>query len=137
MQNYDFSEVLESSAPLSNDDIKQMLSSAIGAGAPEFRRAVEQVVESAHSNPSLKVRASIGLFFMGQAAKAANELEDCGEGIGHFYRAQALSTLGRYEEAANEFELASKGGFQPIESILRKAGQLRRMGQLEEAEQLR
>lgn len=136
MQNYEFSEVLESSAPLSNDEIKQMLSSAIGAGAPEFRRAVEQVVESAQSDPSLKVRAGIGLFFMGQAAKAVDELEDCGDGIGHFYRAQALSTLSRYEEAAKEFELAGKAGFQPIESTLRKAGQLRRMGQLEEAEQL-
>ncbi|WP_437202877.1 tetratricopeptide repeat protein [Planctomicrobium sp. SH664] len=136
MQNYNFLATLRDAPNISQEEMRNMLSAAIGAGASEFRRAVEQLNQEAESNPSLNSRAGIGLFFLGQPEKAEKALTGCKEGIGRFYLAQSLQSLGRYEEAAREFEAAAKAGYNPTESTLRKAGSLRKLGQLEEAEKL-
>ncbi len=60
----------------------------------------------------------------------------CKEGIGQFYLAQALSAQGKFADAAKAFEAAGKAGFNPTDSTLRRAGCLRKLGQLEEAEKL-
>ncbi|MEZ5943710.1 MAG: DNA-directed RNA polymerase subunit alpha C-terminal domain-containing protein [Planctomycetaceae bacterium] len=136
IQTYDFSGSLNSTNAISQDELRQMVGSAIGAGAGEFRRAVEDVAQEAEQNPGLKVRAGIGLFFLGQSVRAIDTLKGCKEGIGRFYRAQALSTSRNYEEAADEFEQAGKLGFNPTECTLRRAGELRKLGRLEDAEAL-
>jgi DNA-directed RNA polymerase subunit alpha len=136
MQTYNFVTALRDSATLTQDDVRTMLSAAMGAGAPEFRKAVEQISQEAGSNPSFAVRAGIGLYFLGQPAKAEEALRGTKEGIGHFYLAQALSTQGQYEAAAGEFEAAAKAGYTPTESTLRRAGALRKLGRLDEAEKV-
>jgi len=112
------------------------MSASLGAGASEFRRAVEQVTQESETNPSLAVRAGIGLFLLGQTEKAEKTLQGCKEGIGRFYLAQALDTLGKYAQAAVEFEAAARLGYQTVDSTLRRAGSLRKAGQLEEAEKV-
>jgi DNA-directed RNA polymerase subunit alpha len=136
IQTFDFAGTLRSTTPFTQDEIRRMMGAAVGAGAGEFRRSVEQVVGEVQSNPGLKVRAGIGLFFLGQRQRAVEMLEGCREGIGRFYRAQALSTLKQYEAAAAEFEQAAKLGYSPTECTLRRAGELRKLGQLQEAESL-
>jgi DNA-directed RNA polymerase subunit alpha len=121
---------------LAPEDIRRMLSSIAGAGAGDFRRAVESLQEEADSNPTFKVRAGIGLFYLGKPEQAVEALTDCKDGQGRYYLAQAYSTLGKHEEAAREFDEAGKQGYRPIESKLRRAGELRMNGQLEEAEKL-
>jgi DNA-directed RNA polymerase subunit alpha len=129
-----FSELIESSPSFSHDDVQRMVASAVGTEIAEFRRAVDQ--GSSSSNPTARVRAAIGLFFLGQPQRAADGLEGCHEGIGRFYRGQALSTLEQHTAAADEFRQAAKLGFQPALSKLREAGELRRAGKLDEAEKL-
>jgi DNA-directed RNA polymerase, alpha subunit/40 kD subunit len=135
MQTQSFLTALRD-APLNQDEIRSMLSSAVGAGSSEFRKAVEQVAAESEQNPSLAVRAGIGFFLLGQAEKAEAALSGCKEGIGRYYLAKALSTQGKYEQAVKEFEAAAKAGYQPIESTLLSAGCLRKLGQLEEAEKV-
>ena len=110
------------------------MSASMGAGASEFRRAVEQVAQDAESNPTLLTRAGIGYFLLGQPELAVQTLASSRDGVGHFYRALSFDTLKRFNDAAQEFELAAKAGYQPTESTLRRAGSLRKSGQLEEAE---
>ncbi|MCA9087353.1 MAG: tetratricopeptide repeat protein [Planctomycetaceae bacterium] len=136
VQTYDFAGTLMTAGTLSQDEVRRMMSAAVGAGAGEFRRVAEQVAADAANDPSLKVRAGIGLFFLGQAERASSTLEGCKEGIGHFYRAQALATLSDHEGAAKEFEQAAKLGYNPTESTLRRAGEIRRAGRVDEAESL-
>ncbi len=136
MQTYPFLSTLRDAPNLNADELRNMMSASIGAGAPEFRRAVEQVTQDAESNPSLIVRAGIGMFLLGQPEKAERALTGCKEGIGRFYLGQSLDTLGRFAEAAEQYDAASKAGYMPTESILRKAGSLRKAGQLEEAEKV-
>ncbi len=136
MQNYPFLSTLRDASNLTQEEVRNMMASSIGAGASEFRRTVEQVTQEAESNPSLSVRAGIGLFLLGQAEKAEKALTGCKDGIGRYYLAQALYTQGRYLEAAEEFDAASKFGYMPTESTLRRAGCLRKAGNLEEAEKV-
>ncbi|REJ76661.1 MAG: tetratricopeptide repeat protein [Planctomycetota bacterium] len=63
-------------------------------------------------------------------------LADTPDGFGRYYLAQALSTLGKHEQAAEEFKAAGKQGFEPVHCTLRRAGEIRKAGNLEEAEKL-
>ncbi|TWT58646.1 DNA-directed RNA polymerase subunit alpha [Thalassoglobus neptunius] len=136
IQNYDFLGTLRDSSPLSRDHLNQMLSAAVGSGSADFRKAIEQVTEEAQNNPALRVRAGIGQFLLGSPKESEKILTGTDEGIGRYFLAQALLSQGRYEDAANEFEQAAKLGYHPVESILRRAGALRRMGKMEDAEEL-
>ena len=136
IQNFDFVGTLRDSSSLTKDHFDAMLSAAVGAGSADFRKAIEQVTEEAQSNPALKVRAGIGQFLLGDAPEAERLLKDCDEGIGRYFLAQSLLSQGRCEEAGEEFVQASKLGYLPVESILRKAGAIRRCGRLEDAEEL-
>ncbi|MFV0444332.1 MAG: DNA-directed RNA polymerase subunit alpha C-terminal domain-containing protein [Planctomycetaceae bacterium] len=130
----DFGELIERAPSFGPDDVRRMLGSAVGAGAVEFRRAVEQALGS--PNPTAKVRSGIGLFFLGQHQRAVDALDGVKEGIGQYYRGCALSTLGKHEEAAEAFRLAGKGGYPAAEAKLREAGELRMAGDLDKSEQL-
>jgi DNA-directed RNA polymerase subunit alpha len=129
-----FSDLLEPSKHFGPDEIRRMVGSAVGAGALEFRRTIEQAANS--SNPSVGVRAGIGFFYLGQHQRAIDALSGTREGIGRYYRGLALSTLARHQEAAEEFRQAGKLGYQVVDSKLREAGELRQSGELDKAEQL-
>lgn len=130
----DFSDLMERAPSFGPEEVKRMLGAAMGAGALEFRRAVEQAAGS--PSASAKVRAGIGLFFLGQHRRAVEALANCKEGIGQYYRGQALSTLKEHVQAADAFRLAAKGGYNAAECKLREAGELRQAGELEKSEQL-
>jgi len=136
MQTQQFLATLRDAPSLNQDDLRNMMVHSLGAGASEFRKAVEQVVSEAETNPSLTVRAGIGLFFLGQPEKAERTLQGCKEGLGRFFLAQSLSSQGKFLAAAQEYEAAAKAGYMPTESTLRRAGCIRKAGDLEEAEKL-
>lgn len=135
MQTHHFLSTLRDST-MNPDEVRSMMTNAMGQGAAEFRKAVEQVGAEAEQNPSLNVRAGIGLFLLGQTEKAEKTLRGCKEGIGRYYLGKALNTLGRYEEAAREYEAAAKAGYQATESTLLAAGCIRKAGRLEDAEKM-
>ena len=128
--------LLRDSTTFGQDEVRRLLGSATGAGASEFRRAVDSVSQEAATNPSLKVRAGIGYFLLGQPQRAIEVLAHCKEGVGRFYLAQAYSTLEDHLNAAREFDEAAKLGCPSIDCKLRRAGELRMAGQLDEAEKI-
>lgn len=131
-----FLEALKTSGPFGAEEVKRILIAASGPGASELRRAVDQLVSESVSNPALTARAGIGQYLLGQHRRAVETLDGTKDGAGRYYMAQALSTLGNHERAAKEFEEAAKLGFSPIECTLRRAGEIRQLGQLEESEKL-
>src|SRR6478672_3808115 len=72
-----------------HDEIRRMLSSIAGPASGEFRRTVEAMQTEVASNPSLKVRVGIGLFYLGKPDQAADTLSDSKDGLGRFYAGQA------------------------------------------------
>jgi len=134
--SFDFIAALRDSSTLSKEDTQRILAAAVGAGANDFRKAIEQITEEARSNPELQVRAGIGQFFLGEPEDAIEWLGNSSEGIGRYYLAQAYLSVERYDDAAKEFEQAGKLGYNPTECTLRRAGAVRRAGSLEDAEEL-
>ncbi len=138
MEPVDIQSMFVNNSNLTSDDVETILRAASGPQAAEF----EQVVRDLHTEASetgderKAARAGIGLFFIGKPDQAALMLEENADPAARFYRAQALSTLGRHEEAAAEFEAASQKGYDPIECTLRRAGEIRHSGQLDEAEEI-
>lgn len=100
--------------------------------------AIQQEVDSGKEDKSLLVRAGIGAFLFGQHRRAVNYLEPLADSDPNacFYLAQTLFSLERYAEAAKRFEQAAELGYDKIECMLKKAGALRGLGQLDEAEEL-
>lgn len=135
-QSVNFVEALKSPGPFGPEDVRRITIAAAGPGAGDFRRAVEQVAAESGGNPTLQVRGGIGMFLLGQHRRAIDLLSGSKDGFGRYYLAQALSTLGDHERAAKEFEEAGKHGFNQIECTLRRAGELRQQGKLDEAEKL-
>lgn len=136
MQTYNFLATLRDSGTLNAEEIRTMMTAAVGAGSGDFRRAVDQVSQESQSNASLKVRAGIGQYLLGQPERAINALTGCHEGVGRFYLAMAYQSQGRHADAMKEFEAAAKAGYLPTECTLRRAGCLRKTGDLEGAEKL-
>jgi DNA-directed RNA polymerase subunit alpha len=138
MEPVDIHEVFVHTANLTSADIQKTLRAASGTQASEFEHIVQNLrVEAIQTGDQQKaLRAGIGLFFIGRPDEAASLLGVCSDGLARFYRALALSTLGRHEEAAAEFEESARKGYDPIECKLRRAGELRQQGRREEAEQL-
>ena len=59
----DILSAMKESPSFGREEVKRVLGAAMGPGAAEFRRVVEEVHRDAGTNPSLKVRAGIGYFF--------------------------------------------------------------------------
>ncbi len=136
MVTLDILSAMKDSPSFGREEVKRVLGAATGPGAAEFRRVVDEVHREAGNNPSLRVRAGIGYFFLGQPDKSVEALAGCKDGLGRYYRGQAFSTLGKHEEAAKEFDEAIKLGENKVECTLRKAGEVRKQLNLDEAEQV-
>ena len=135
-QSVNYAEAIRTAGSFGADDVRRLTSAVAGPAASEFRRAVEQLAAESAGNPTLQTRAGIGMYILGQHRRAVDLLSGTRDGVGRYYLAQALSTLGDHERAAKEFEEAGKLGFNQIECTLRRAGEVRQQGKLEEAEKM-
>lgn len=138
MEPVDMEELFVKPPNLTPDDVSTILRAASGHQATEFEHVVENLrVEATQTGDDRKAaRAGIGLFFLGKPDEAAVLLERSDDPIAHYYRAQALSTLGRHDEAEREFDQAGNTGYDPIDCTLRRAGEIRLLGRLDEAEEM-
>lgn len=136
MEPVDIREKFAASPTLERSEIEDVLRAASGPQAGEFERTVGELTAQAAGDAGAAVRAGIGQFYLGRPQQAVSLLEGTSEGLGLFYLGQALSTLGRHEEAAAAFEQADKAGYDHIECTLRRAGEVRATGQLDEAEKI-
>lgn len=136
MEPVDIRETFASSPSLGLSDIDTVLKAAAGPQASEFEQTVSELTSQAGTDPKAAVRAGIGQFYLGRPKQAVSLLEGTDDGLGLFYLAQAYSTLERHEDAADAFERAAKAGHDRIECTLRRAGELRAMGNLDEAEEV-
>jgi len=105
----------------------------------EVRDAVEQLrnrVDSA-SRPARHdlAKVGIGLYLLGQHRLADRYLSRASDdAVACFYHALVLTSLQRHERAAERFDRAARLGYDPVECALKRAGSLRALGRLDEAE---
>ena len=137
VETVDFLAILRDREPLTKNDVREMMGLASGPNAARFRQAVDDIAAAAESDKKLKTRAGVGAFLLGQPMTAIDRLKDqTKDGLAQFYLAQAYSTIDEHEQAAEAFQKASDLGYEPVESILRKAGEVRMAGDTDEAEKI-
>lgn len=134
----DFLSVLRDRDPLTKSDLSDLMSKAVGPNAAPFRAAAEELVGQADSGDARTVaRAGVACYYLGQPMRAISLLEASeSDGLAQYYLGHALSCVDRHEEAAEAYERCGKLGFEPVESILLKAGEVRATGDIDGAEQL-
>ncbi len=83
------------------------------------------------------LRLGIGLYLLGRHELAEGYLTRVtDDATGSFHHALVLTALERHAEAQQKFEEASKLGYDAVECTLRRAGAIRALGRLDEAESL-
>jgi DNA-directed RNA polymerase subunit alpha len=109
----------------------------VGEVRQEFLTLQREASTTPKPSTSLLARLGIGLYLLGHPREAERYLSHVtGDALAAFYRALALSSLERHEEAAERFAEASKLGYDKIECTMRRAGELRALGRLADAEAL-
>lgn len=136
VETVDFLSVLRDRDPLTKSDLSDLMGKAVGASAATFRTAAQQLVDEAEGGDArLTARAGVACFYLGQPMRAVALLESASsDGLAQYYLGHSLSSIDRHEEAAEAYERASKLGFEPVESILLKAGEVRAGGDVDGAE---
>ena len=95
--------------------------------------------QKASMTPDVHLRIGVGEVLQGRHAAGLEHLSKtrAGDvGLAHFFRGLALQESQRWSEAAEAFEAAAKGGYEPKVSELRAAGALRRGGDVEAAKEV-
>lgn len=129
---------------LSSDEFGQAevdrLRKALGRGQiGEVRQRLAELAARAAGNGAPRDRLAIGVtqYLLGQPDAAERALSAlAGNGMAEYYRGRALMSLERYEEAADQFAKAAEHGYDKVQCTLNRAGAVRLLGRLEEAEQL-
>ncbi len=90
--------------------------------------------EKAAIKPETHLRLGVGEVMLGRYHAGLDHLSKAGDqGLALFFRGLALESLQRWEEAVGAFAAAAKAGYDSKVSELRRAGALRRSGQIDEA----
>lgn len=134
----DFLSTFRDRDPLTKSDLSELMAKAVGANAGSFRTAAEELIRNAESGDTrAAARAGVACYFLGQPMRGVELLQRAeNDGLAQYFLGYSLSSVERHEDAAEAFERASKLGFEPVESILLKAGEVRAMGDVDAAEQL-
>lgn len=95
-------------------------------------------VESAAKPPDADLmRVGIGYYYLGQHRLADQYLSRVkGNPVATFYHALVMTSQARHTEAEQKFQEAAKQGYDPVECTLRRVGEIRLEGRLDEAEKL-
>ena len=137
-EDVDFLSVLRDQDPLTRGELSELMGKAVGHHTSAFRQAAQTLVDEAEGGDKrLQSRAGVACFYLGQPMRAVQLLENCPkDGLAQYYLGQSLSVVDRHEEAADAFQRASDLGFEPVESVLRKAGEILSQGDDKEAEKV-
>ena len=137
-EDVDFLSVIRDRDPLTKADLGEVMSKAIGPQATVFRQAAQSLIDEAENGDArLVCRAGVAAYYLGQPMRAISLLEQCPkDGLAQYYLGESLAVVERHEEAGDAFQKASDLGFEPVESVLRKAGEILSTGDDKEAEKL-
>ncbi|GAB4155730.1 MAG: DNA-directed RNA polymerase subunit alpha C-terminal domain-containing protein [Planctomycetaceae bacterium] len=101
----------------------------------ELNALQSEIDSGSEKSPGMLTRAGILSYLMGKHQTAIADLNQVsGSGPASYYAALAYSAMERHEEAAQKFDEAAKNGYDRIQCTLLKAGAVRALGRVDEAE---
>jgi DNA-directed RNA polymerase subunit alpha len=126
--------------PFGPEQVKQLRFAIAGPQVGDVRQALAELsnnVADGEANKRNHIALGITCYLMARHPQAAEHLAKVsGDATASFYLAQALVSLGRFDEAAAKFEQAASQGWDNVDSTLFRAGAIRQAGRLEEAESI-
>ena len=133
-------EILHSSGPFGADEVHKLEEALVYGQCAELRQASNvlqaELAEGEKSKGKL-LRAGVALYLLGEHREAEPILAKIsGEPLADYYLGQVLVAQGRNAEAAKAFEQATKHGYDSVQCLLLRAGAVRALGQIEQAEEL-
>ena len=133
-------ELLQSDGPFGFEQARQLERAVARSQYAEVRQeiqALEEKVLTGDKSPKLRAKVGVTHYVLGQHSRAHEMLSALDkDAVAQFYDAQTLLGLERYAEAAEQFEAAEKAGADAVDCRLNRAGAIRAMGRLDEAEKL-
>jgi DNA-directed RNA polymerase subunit alpha len=133
-------EILQGSGPFGADEVHRLEEALVSGQVSDLRQGANElqaeIAEGEKSKPKL-IRAGLVLHLLGEHALAEPILSKLsGDGLADFFHGQVLVALGRNLEAAKVFEQAAKHGYDSVQCLLMRAGAVRAIGHIDEAEAL-
>ncbi len=133
-------QIILEANPFGPEHAKQLRVAIAGPQVGEVRQALAELsnnVADGETNKRNYIALGITCYLMARHALAAEHLTKVhGDATASFYLAQALVSLGRFDEAAEKFEQAAQQGWDTVDCTLFRAGAIRQAGRLEEAESI-
>ena len=124
--------------PFGPEQVKQLRFAIAGPQVSDVRQALAELfnnVADGDANKRNHIALGITCYLMARHPQAAEHLAKVnGDATASFYLAQALVSLGRFDEAAVKFEQSASLGWDNVDSTLFRAGAIRQAGRLDEAE---
>jgi DNA-directed RNA polymerase subunit alpha len=109
----------------------------VGEVRQEFLTLQREASASGKPPMPLLARLGVGLYLLGHPREAESYLSHVtGDAVASFYRGLALSSLEQHQEAADRFAEAGKLGYDRVECTMRRAGEIRALGKIPDAEAL-
>ena len=136
----DVQELLFDSPAFGLAELEKIDQAVVSSQCTEVRqhqRELEKQIEQGESSPRDLAAAGLTAYLLANHAAAERHLSQLTEnGLADYYRALSLMALQRYSDAAAAFESAAKNGYDPVHSVLCRAGAIRLSGDLDAAEEL-
>ena len=98
--------------------------------------ALQADVDSGKDSSAATItRVGVLNYLLGHHQKAIDYLLKVrNKGVSNHYQALALTSLGRHQEAEEQWDVAAESGYEPVQSQLLKAGAIRAQGRLDDSE---
>ncbi len=102
----------------------------------EVRALLSEIIQG-DSSPVKLLAGGIGAYLIGRHDDAVSCLQQVSNnGLASYYLGCAQVALGHFQESIASFDRAAKQGYDPIQSMLLKAGAVRASGNVDEAEEM-
>jgi len=139
-ENVNVAEILQGSGPFGADEVHNLEEALIYGQCVELRQganALQAEIADGEKSKAKLIRAGVVLYLLGEHALAEPILSKlAGDGLADFFHGQVLVALNRNAEAAKVFEQAAKHGYDAVQCLLFRAGAVRALGHIDDAEAL-
>lgn len=133
-------QLLSGTGTFGAEEVRQLEAALASGQASELRQAANRLrdqIDDGEKSKAVVLRAGIACYLLGQHDEAERLLlRLTGDGVADYFRGQALLALEKYGEAAKAFEQAGKNGYDSVQCLLARAGAVRAIGKIEQAEEL-
>lgn len=133
-------EVLRDAPEFGYDQVELLEQAIVNGQYSEIRQEIqvmEDEISEGSKSPDLLKRVGVTAYLLGRHQAADGYLSQLsGDGLVEYYHGHVLIALERYTDAVTQFELAEKHGADMVDCRLCRAGAIRAMGRLDEAEAL-